>query len=90
MRYDTECSISAAVEVIRSEIDEIRGAGLYSTADSIEGALSDITSAVDTDVEDDDDEFTTLIPSNISAGDADELKDLILNWRKEHGYGIPS
>lgn len=94
MQYETECSISTAVEVIRSEICGIRDSGLYDTADTIEEALGDITSAVgcDNDAESQDEitEFTTLIPETMSAGDADSLKQLILDWRKERGYGTPS
>ena len=94
MRYDTECSIIAAVEAIRSEICEIRDSGLSCTADVIKGALDDITSAVDcdndADSQDEVAEFSTLIPETMSAGDADSLKQLILDWRKERGYGTPS
>lgn len=94
MQYETECSISAAVEVIRSEFDELASQGCTSSVDVIREACSDIDAAVecdnDRDSEDESTEFTSLIPSDMSAGDADELKDVILNWRKEHGYGIPS
>lgn len=94
MRYETECSISAAVEVIRSEICEIRDSGLYSTADTIDGALDDITSAVDCDndaeSQNETTEFIALVPEAMSADDADSLKQLILDWRKERGYGTPS
>lgn len=94
MRYKTECSIRAAVDAVRSEICGIRDSGLYNTADTIEGALDNIVSAVscdnDFDSQDEVAEFTSLIPETMSAGDADSLKQLILDWRKERGYGIPS
>lgn len=35
---------------------------------------------------DEADEFSELIPTNLSAGEADSLKELIRKWRTDNGY----
>lgn len=80
--------IAAIVEDIRCELnytdcdefdDQIR-----QHCRSIDSKLCELS---DTVVEIEEDEFTSMIPAGISAGEAISLKETINNWRREHGYG---
>lgn len=50
----------------------------------IDSKLCELSDAV---IEIEEDEFTSMIPAGISAGEAISLKETINNWRREHGYG---
>lgn len=83
-------SIRQSVDSIRDSIDRFKCPATESDCDDILGELNTIEYELDQFEPDEPNEFFTLIPETMSVGDADSLKQLILDWRKERGYGIPS
>lgn len=80
--------IAAIVEDIRCELNYTDCEGfddqIRQHCRSIDSKLCELSDAV---IEIEEDEFTSMIPADISAGEAISLKETINNWRREHGYG---
>lgn len=83
-------SIRQSVDNIRDSVDRLKCPSTEGDCDDILSEVSSIEYELDQFEPDEPNEFFTLIPENMSAGDADSLKQLILDWRKERGYGTPS
>lgn len=83
-------SIRQSTDNLRRVVRSLNCPATEENCDVAFSELDSIESELDNFEPEETDEFTELIPNNLSAGDADELKGLILNWRKEHGYGIPT
>lgn len=79
--------IASLVEDIRTELDYADSDGFDESVRgycrSIDSKLCALTDEV---VKFEEDDFRSMIPENISAGEAISLKDTINNWRREHGY----
>ena len=80
--------IAAIVEDIRCELNYTDCEGfddqIRQHCSSIDSKLCELSDAV---IEIEEDEFTSMIPAGISAGEGISLKETINNWRREHGYG---
>lgn len=83
-------AIRQSVDSIRDSVDNIKCPATEDDCSDILGELNNIEYELDQFEPDEPSEFVTLIPETMSAGDADSLKELILDWRKERGYGIPT
>lgn len=83
-------SIRESVENIRDSLDNLDCPATEEECNNISCELNSIEHELDNFEPDEPDEFIELIPSGMSVGDADSLKELIINWRKERGYGSPS
>lgn len=81
-------SIDTAVEDIRCELEYTSNKGfddeIRRHCRAIDNTLSEMRDAL---FEVEDDPFLSMIPNEMSAGEADSLKETINNWRREHGYG---
>lgn len=82
--------IRQSVDSIRDSVDHLKCPSTEADCDDILGELNTIEYELDQFETDEVNEFVTLIPETMSAGDADSLKELILDWRKERGYGTPT
>ena len=80
--------IASLVEDIRTEIDYAKSEVfldiIRSDCNKIDSKLCKLSDSV---AEFEEDDFRSMIPENISAGEAISLKETINNWRREHGYG---
>lgn len=80
--------IAAIVEDIRTELEYPDSISFKNDVldhcRHIDSKLCELSDAV---IEIEEDEFTSMIPAGISAGEAISLKETINNWRREHGYG---
>ena len=83
-------AIRQSVDSIRDSVDNIICPATEDDCSDILSELNNIEYELDQFEPDEPSEFVTLIPETTSAGDADSLKELILDWRKERGYGIPT
>lgn len=81
-------NISEIVEDIRSELS-------YTDDDNLERQILEHCRHIDSKLDElkdavyefEEDDFRSMIPDNLSAGEAISLKETINNWRREHGYG---
>ena len=73
------CKLSDSVAESEVFLDVIR-----SDCNKIDSKLCKLSDSV---AEFEEDDFRSMIPENISAGEAISLKETINNWRREHGYG---
>ena len=72
-------NIHYSVDLLESNVTEDECAKIRHELDYIEKQLDDFEPP-------EEDEITALIPENMSAGEVDSLKEVICNWRTEHGY----
>lgn len=80
-------------KIIRNSLENIRAAAAALNCSALDDEYSDIMDECDNienELDDfephEQDEITALVPEKMSAGEADSLKEAIMNWRTEHGY----
>lgn len=75
---------------IKDKLDDLDCTTLADLLDEVQSLQSDSTElrslVEDIELDEDGDDFSELIPENLSAGEAISLKETINNWRREHGY----
>lgn len=85
---DRICELANSIE---DKLNDLDCTSLHDLLDEVHSLQSDSTElrglVEDIELDEDGDNFSELIPENLSAGEAISLKETINNWRREHGYG---
>lgn len=79
-------NIRTSLDTIRDSVDRLDCPATEEECNDIRSELSDIDSELDQFEPEPYDEFTELIPDNLSAGEVDSLKEVIRKWRTDNGY----
>ena len=79
-------SIRHSIENIRDSVDTLYCPDTEQDCTDIRRELRRIESELDDFEPEEEDEFTELVPENLSAGEADSLKEVIKKWRTDNGY----
>ena len=79
-------SIRQSVDNIRDSVENLDCPATEQHCTDIRSELDSIESELDDFEPDEADEFSELIPTNLSAGEADSLKEVIRKWRTDNGY----
>ena len=83
---DRICELANAVEDKLDDLESETLTNLLDAVQEVQGDATELRGLVET-IELDEDDLSELIPDDLSAGEADSLKETINNWRREHGYG---
>ena len=79
------CELANTVEDKLQDLDTETLTGLLDAVQEVQGDATELRSLVE-DIELDGDELVELIPDNLSAGEADSLRDAVNDWRVKNGY----
>lgn len=79
-------SIRQSVDNVRDSVESLGCGASEAYRNDIRSELDSIESELDQFEADESDEFSELIPTNLSVGEADSLKEVIRKWRTDNGY----
>lgn len=79
-------SIRQSVDKIRDSVESLDCPATEEHCNDIRSELDDIESELDQFEPEEADEFSELIPTHLSVGEADSLKEVIRKWRTDNGY----
>lgn len=83
---DRICKLANDVEDKLQDLDTTTLTGLLDAVQEVQGDATELRRLVE-DIElDDESELGELIPENLSAGEADSLRDTVNDWREKNGY----
>ena len=83
---DRICKLANDVEDKLQDLDTTTLTGLLDAVQEVQGDATELRRLVE-DIElDDESELGELIPENLSAGEADSLRDAVNDWREKNGY----
>ena len=78
-------NIQSSIEDIRSHLNDLPSE--YDAVEYIRQDCRDIDGSLSClEDEDDTSDWTSMIPDNLSAGEADSLRDAVNGWRVKNGY----
>lgn len=82
---DRICKLANQVEDKLQDLDTETLTGLLDAVQEVQGDATELRGLVE-DIELDESELGELIPENLSAGEADSLRDAVNDWREKNGY----
>ena len=82
---DRICELANQVEDKLQDLDTETLTGLLDAVQEVQGDATELRGLVE-DIELDESELGELIPENLSAGEADSLRDAVNDWREKNGY----
>lgn len=82
---DRICELANQVEDKLQDLDTETLTGLLDAVQEVQGDATELRSLVE-EIELDESELGELIPENLSAGEADSLRDAVNDWREKNGY----
>lgn len=82
---DRICELANTVEDKLQDLDTETLTGLLDAVQEVQGDATELRGLVE-DIELDEGELGELIPENLSAGEADSLRDAVNDWRVKNGY----
>lgn len=84
---DRICKLANDVEDKLQDLDTTTLTGLLDAVQEVQGDATELRRLVeDIELGDDESELGELIPENLSAGEADSLRDAVNDWREKNGY----
>lgn len=85
LHLDRICELANRVEDKLQDLDTETLTGLLDAVQEVQGDATELRSLVE-EIELDESELGELIPENLSAGEADSLRDAVNDWREKNGY----
>lgn len=85
LHLDRICELANQVEDKLQDLDTETLTGLLDAVQEVQGDATELRGLVE-DIELDESELGELIPENLSAGEADSLRDAVNDWREKNGY----
>lgn len=82
---DRICELANTVEDKLQDLDTETLTGLLDAVQEVQGDATELRGLVE-DIELDESELGELVPENLSAGEADSLRDAVNDWREKNGY----
>lgn len=82
---DSICELANQVEDKLQDLDTETLTGLLDAVQEVQGDATELRGLVE-EIELDESELGELIPENLSAGEADSLRDAVNDWREKNGY----
>jgi hypothetical protein len=82
---DRICELANTVEDKLQDLDTETLTGLLDAVQEVQGDATELRGMVEC-IELDEGELGELVPENLSAGEADSLRDAVNDWREKHGY----
>jgi hypothetical protein len=82
---DRICELANTVEDKLQDLDTETLTGLLDAVQEVQGDATELRGLVEC-IELDEGELGELVPENLSAGEADSLRDAVNDWREKHGY----
>ena len=82
---DRICELANTVEDKLHDLDTETLTGLLDAVQEVQGDATELRGLVEC-IELDEGELGELIPENLSAGEADSLRNAVNDWREKHGY----
>ena len=82
---DRICELANQVEDKLQDLDTETLTGLLDAVQEVQGDATELRGLVE-DIELDESELGELVPENLSAGEADSLRDAVNDWREKNGY----
>lgn len=82
---DRICELANTVEDKLRDLDTETLTGLLDAVQEVQRDATELRGLVE-EIELDESEFGELIPENLSAGEADSLRDAVNDWREKNGY----
>lgn len=82
---DRICELANTVEDKLQDLDTETLTGLLDAVQEVQGDATELRGLVES-IELDDSELGEFIPDNLSAGEADSLRDAVNDWREKNGY----
>lgn len=84
---DLICELANTVEDKLQDLDTETLTGLLDAVQEVQGDATELRGLVESiDLDEDEGELCELIPDNLSAGEADSLRDAVNDWREKNGY----
>jgi hypothetical protein len=84
---DRICELANTVEDKLQDLDTETLTGLLDAVQEVQGDATELRGLVeDIELGDDEGELGELVPENLSAGEADSLRDAVNDWREKNGY----
>ena len=81
---DRICELANQVEDKLQDLDTETLTGLLDAVQEVQGDATELRGLVE-DIELDESELGELVPENLSAGEADSLRDAVNDWREKNG-----
>jgi predicted nuclease with TOPRIM domain len=82
---DRICELANQVEDKLQDLDTETLTGLLDAVQEVQSDATELRGLVE-DIELDESELGELVPENLSAGEADSLRDAVNDWREKNGY----
>jgi predicted nuclease with TOPRIM domain len=82
---DRICELANQVEDKLQDLGTETLTGLLDAVQKLQGDATELRGLVE-DIELDESELGELVPENLSAGEADSLRDAVNDWREKNGY----
>lgn len=82
---DRICELANAVEDKLQDLDTETLTGLLDAVREVQGDATELRGLVE-EIELDEGELGELVPDDLSAGEADSLRDAVNDWRVKNGY----
>lgn len=82
---DRICELANAVEDKLQDLDTETLTGLLDAVQEVRGDATELRGLVE-EIELDEGELGELVPDDLSAGEADSLRDAVNDWRVKNGY----
>ena len=84
---DRICELANTVEDKLQDLDTETLTGLLDEVQEVRGDATELRGLVESiDLDEDSYDLAELIPDNLSAGEADSLRDAVNDWRVKNGY----
>ena len=82
---DRICKLANQVEDKLNDLDNKTIIDLFDAVREVQDNAAELSGLVE-DIKLDESELGELIPENLSAGEADSLRDAVNDWREKNGY----
>lgn len=82
---DRICELANTVEDKLQDLDTETLTGLLDAVQEVQVDATRLRSMIET-IELDESDLGELVPENLSAGEADSLRDAVNDWREKNGY----
>lgn len=82
---DRICELANSIEDKLADLDDTSLSDLLDKVQSLQSDATELRGLVE-DIELDDSDLGELVPENLSAGEAESLKEAVNKWRTENGY----
>ena len=84
---DRICELANTVGDKLQDLDTETLTGPLDAAQEVQGDATELRGLAESiDLDEDSDDLAELIPDNLSAGEADSLRDAVNDWRVKNGY----